>query len=95
MDGTASTRSFGGYSSPWRNLAWSFRKSRDNWKQKQQELKREHKRLQNQLADVRKSRSHWQQVTEEVRLELQALQQENARLKTDLAASNAALEKKG
>jgi hypothetical protein len=65
MDDATSTSSFDTFTSPWRNLAWCFRKSRDSWKKKYRDLKREQKRLQNQLRDVRKSREHWRQVAEQ------------------------------
>ena len=65
MDDTTETGSFTSFLSPWRNLAWSFRKSRESWKTKYLELKRAQKRLQNQLRDVRKSREHWRQQAEQ------------------------------
>ena len=64
-----SNTTFEQYKSPWRNLAWSFRESRDGWKRKHQELKRDFKRLQNQLRDVRLSRTDWQTQAEEARQE--------------------------
>jgi hypothetical protein len=64
MDDTRTARGTTSYRSPDRNLVWSFRNSRDNWKKKYQDLKREHKRLQNQLRDVRKSREQWRQQAE-------------------------------
>jgi len=95
MEGTASASFFSTFTSPWRNLAWSFRKSRDGWKRKYQELQREQKRLENQVHDVRKSREHWRQRAEEKEKELQALHEEMARMRAELAASEAAREKKG
>jgi len=95
MDGTTTSTAFQGYSSPWRNLAWSFRKSRDQWKSKHQRLKREHKKLQNQLRDVRKSRTHWHEVAEECRRQVQEREQEIAQLQAELAAARVGGEKKG
>jgi peptidoglycan hydrolase CwlO-like protein len=89
------TTSFDCYTSPWRNLAYSFRKSRDNWKRKYQDLKRQHKRLQNQVRDVRKSRAHWQGQAVDAGQHCQDLQQEITRLKQQLAAAQAAGEKRG
>src|SRR4051794_18144422 len=60
-----SPASFHDYKSPDRNLAWAFRKSRDNWKRKHQALKQDHKRLRNQLRDVRTSRQRWQRRAEQ------------------------------
>ena len=95
MDGTATTSFFAKFTSPWRNLAWSFRKSRDAWKNKYQELKGEHKRLQNQVHDVCKSRQEWRSKAEQEQRTSEALREESARLQTELAAEKAASEKKG
>ena len=78
MDGTATTSFFGKFTSPWRNLAWSFRKSRDGWKKKYQDLKREHKRLQNQVHVVRQSRAQWRQSAEQAAEASAALREEIA-----------------
>jgi hypothetical protein len=64
MDDATSPAAFADFRSPWRNLAWSFRKSRDAWKAKYRDLKREQKRLQNQLHDVRVSRDAWRRRAE-------------------------------
>lgn len=95
MEGTAATSFFSTFTSPWRNLAWSFRKSRDSWKRKYQELKRDQKRLENQVRDVRKSREHWREQAEEKEKELQAVHEEMARVRVELATTEAASEKKG
>lgn len=95
MDDTSATSFFGKFTSPWRNLAWSFRKSRDNWKKKLQELKGEHKRLQNQVRDVRKSREEWRSKAEHEQTTSETLRAEIARLQTELAAEKATSEKKG
>ena len=48
--------------SPVRKLVRFFRSSRDGWKAKYQESKRENKRLSNQVRAVEKSREHWKQI---------------------------------
>jgi hypothetical protein len=45
--------------SPLRKLVQFFRRSRDRWKQKYQELKLRCKRLATQVAAVERSREHW------------------------------------
>ena len=45
--------------SPVRKLVRFFRSSRDGWKSKYQEAKRNNKRLVNQVRVVEKSREHW------------------------------------
>lgn len=94
MEGTTATSFFSAFASPWRNLAWSFRKSRENWKKKYQDLKGEHKRLENQVRDVRKSRGQWRDVAKQSQEESQVLREEIAGLQAQLAAVQAA-EKKG
>ena len=95
MDGGTATSLFSKLTSPWRNLAWSFRKSRDNWKKKYQDLKGEHKRLENQVRDVRKSREQWRNVAEQTQEQSQTLRDEIARLEAELTAEKVGGEKKG
>lgn len=95
MDDTTANSFFAKFASPWRNLAWSFRKSRDNWKRKYQELKVEHKRLQSQVRDVRMSREEWRGKAEQQQKTSQALREEIADVQAALAAEKAAGEKKG
>lgn len=45
-------------------LAWCFRKSRDLWKAKYQDLKASAKRLTNRVAELTKSRDHWRNEAE-------------------------------
>ena len=52
------------FRSPIRKLVSFFRSSRDGWKEKYQESKRENKRLGNQVRAVEKSRAHWRQVAQ-------------------------------
>jgi predicted nucleic acid-binding Zn-ribbon protein len=86
---------FHDYQSPDRNLAWAFRKSRDNWKRKHQALKQDHKRLQNQLRDVRKSRQRWQQRAQQAEHEAQSLRAQLAAAQAALAQARDGGEKKG
>jgi predicted nucleic acid-binding Zn-ribbon protein len=96
MDGTTTTTSFfDRFKSPWRNLAWSFRQSRDRWKHKYQELRRQHKRLQNQVRDVRRSRAQWRSRAEQTQDQSQALREEITRLQARVVAAEAAAEKRG
>ena len=50
------------YSSPAHKLIKFFRSSRDNWKTKHQQVKRELKLAQNQVRAVEKSRAKWRQA---------------------------------
>jgi predicted nucleic acid-binding Zn-ribbon protein len=95
MEGTSSTSFCRQFTSPWRNLAWSFRKSRDTWKKKYQDLKVEHKRLENQVRDVRKSRAQWRNRAEQTQQQNQTLRQQLARGQAELTMAKAADEKKG
>ena len=68
------------FSSPVGKLVRFFERSRDRWKAKQQELKKERKRLLNQTRAVEKSREEWrqrafttQQRVRQLELELEAL----------------------
>jgi septal ring factor EnvC (AmiA/AmiB activator) len=46
-------------------LVWFFRKSRDQWKKKHQDLKATVKRFKNQVAAVTKSREQWRLQAEQ------------------------------
>src|SRR4051812_42467965 len=70
-------------------LAWTFRKSRDRWKAKYQELKSELKRHTNRVADATKSREQWRARAEAAREELRAREAEVAALREQLAARGA------
>ena len=93
MDETSTA--FPGYKSPWRNLAWSFRQSRDKWKRKCQDLQRVHKRLQNEVRDVRKSRAVWQGRAIQALQQAATLGTEVQHLQEQLHAVRAAAEKRG
>jgi uncharacterized protein YceH (UPF0502 family) len=67
-------------------LIWSFRKSRDRWKSKYQELKASAKRDKNRAADLTKSRAQWRLKAEEATARLAALETEVAELRAKDAA---------
>jgi hypothetical protein len=66
-------------------LAWCFRKSRDRWKEKHQELKAILKRYKNRVADVTKSREQWRLKAETADKRVAALEAENFELRTGLS----------
>jgi predicted nucleic acid-binding Zn-ribbon protein len=74
VEATVSTPNRREFRSPKRILVRFFKKSRDRWKEKYQEAKRELKRLANQAADVRRSREAWRKKAEEAEAEVQRLQ---------------------
>ena len=67
------------YKSPPHALIWFFRKSRDLWKSKYQELQASIKQLKNRVADVTKSREQWKLKAEQTNNQLTVLEAENAR----------------
>src|SRR5437588_12973687 len=67
-------------------LIWFFRKSRDRWKSKYQDLKTKVKGFQNQIAAVTKSREQWRLKAEQAAERLSALETEFAELRTQLVA---------
>lgn len=87
------TRGFAEYKSPWRALAWSFRKSRDGWKQKYAKVKREIKRFQNQARDVTKSRDQWKNTANALDAENKSLQAQLVGMQAQLAEQEAAKKK--
>lgn len=89
MDATsdrATTANSATYSSRPGALVWSFRKSRDGWKRKYQELKAQVKAYKNQIAAVTKSRQQWRTQAEDAQAQLVALQAENAAWRTRIEA---------
>lgn len=64
------------YTSPARKLIRFFERSRDNWKRKYMEVKRDRKKLSNQLRAVEKSREHWKDVARQERQRSQQLERE-------------------
>jgi chromosome segregation ATPase len=67
-------------------LIWFFRKSRDRWKSKHQNLKAKVKGFKNQIAAVTKSREQWRAKAESAGQHVTALETENAALRARLAA---------
>lgn len=67
-------------------LVWFFRKSRDRWKSKHQELKATVKGYKNRIADVTKSREQWKLKAEETAARLTEVEAEVAVLHAEVAA---------
>jgi septal ring factor EnvC (AmiA/AmiB activator) len=86
---------FSGYSSPWRALAWSFHRSRENWKRKYVNVKQEVKRTRDQARDLRQSRERWKEKANALEAENKSLEQMLAELQLQLAAQDTSVEKKG
>ena len=64
------------FKSPARKLVPFFQRSRDNWKRKYMEIKRERKKLANQVRAVEKSRKHWKELASQERERAQQLERE-------------------
>jgi hypothetical protein len=62
------------YTSPPRKLVRFFQRSRDAWKEKCQEARRECKRLRNSARAADKSRLHWKKLAQERLREIQELE---------------------
>ena len=62
--------------SPVRKLVRFFRSSRDGWKGKCQESKRNNKKLSNQVRAVERSRDRWKQIAKAERRRVRGLEQE-------------------
>ena len=73
-------------------LIWFFRKSRDRWKSKYQELKATVKGFKNQIAAVTKSREQWRLKAQQICAYVTALEAEVAELRARVAVQE---EKKG
>jgi peptidoglycan hydrolase CwlO-like protein len=67
-------------------LIWFFRKSRDRWKSKYQDLKATVKGFKNQIAALTKSREQWRGKAERAEERVTALETENAALRAEIAA---------
>lgn len=67
-------------------LVWFFRKSRDGWKRKYQDLKATVKGLKNRIADLTRSREHWRAEAERATSRLTALESELAGLRARVEA---------
>jgi predicted ribosome quality control (RQC) complex YloA/Tae2 family protein len=64
------------HKSPLRKLVLFFQNSRDQWKAKHHELKRELKKEQNQVRAVEKSRAQWRSKAEAAEQRVEELQRE-------------------
>jgi chromosome segregation ATPase len=67
-------------------LIWFFRKSRDGWKRKYQDLKATVKGYTNRIADLTQSREQWRAKAEQAGQRLTALEAELAGLRAQVAA---------
>jgi len=79
-----------GFRSPVRVLAAFFKESRDKWKQKYMDAKKDLKRLTVRVADVCKSRDTWKEKAEAKQQQLQALQSEMQQLQSQLEEASGA-----
>lgn len=77
------------FKSPIPKLLKFFLRSRDRWKAKCQEAKRDNKKLANQVRAVEKSRNHWKQIANEAQQALAQSQRECEELKNHAAAEYA------
>jgi hypothetical protein len=68
-------------------LIWFFRKSRDSWKRKHQDVKATIKGFKNQIAAVTKSREQWRLNAEQASERVSALEAEIRELRFQAAAS--------
>lgn len=73
------------FKSPQKKLVRFFQQSRDGWKAKYMDCKRELKRLGNQVRAVEKSRSHWKDVARQEQARCKQLARELEELKRSLA----------
>ncbi len=69
------------YTSPLRKLVRFFKSSRDKWKAKHHEVKKQLKLSQNQIRAVEKSRARWRQDAEKARAQADGLRTELEALK--------------
>ncbi len=89
MDATAEltvTPTRADYSSRPGALIWFFRKSRDGWKRKHQDLQATVKGFKNQVAAVTKSREQWRLKAEQANERASALEAENRELRAQVEA---------
>jgi hypothetical protein len=90
MDATAETTppsSQRDYKSRPGALIWFFRKSRDGWRRKYQDLKAAEKGYKNRIADLSKSREHWRTEAQRADERLAAAEAELAELRAAIAAA--------
>jgi hypothetical protein len=77
------------FRSPVRVLASSFRKSRDQWKEKYMDAKTELKRFKVRVSDVLQSRDAWKKKSEAKQQELELLQAQVQQLQDQLNEATA------
>jgi hypothetical protein len=68
-------------------LIWFFRKSRDGWKRKYQDLKAAEKAHKNRIADLTRSREHWRTEAQRAGERLAAAEAELAALRAGIAVA--------
>jgi predicted nucleic acid-binding Zn-ribbon protein len=73
------------FKSPISKLLKFFPRSRDRWKAKCQQAKRDNKKLANQVRAVEKSREHWKQLAQDSQRRSAQYQQELEELKSPTA----------
>jgi hypothetical protein len=64
------------FTTPLRKLTRFFQSSRDGWKAKCQQAKKEGKLLANQVRAVEKSRQHWKEIARQREREIRQLQKQ-------------------
>jgi SMC interacting uncharacterized protein involved in chromosome segregation len=67
-------------------LIWFFRKSRDGWRRKYQDLKAAEKTYKNRITDLTRSREHWRTAAQRAGERLVAAEAELAALRARTAA---------
>ena len=72
------------FKSPQRKLVAFFKRSRDGWKAKYMNVKKELKKAGNQVRAVEKSRAHWKEVARQERVRCRELAREVEELKSGL-----------
>jgi len=75
------------YKSPLRKLVTFFEKSRDNWKQKSLEHKKENRRLNKKIRVLETAKKRWKDETITLRKQLRNLDQASNILENDLVES--------
>ena len=68
-------------------LIWFFRKSRDGWRRKYQDLKAAEKGYKNRIADLTQSREHWRTAARRAGERLAAAEAELAALGAGIAVA--------
>lgn len=71
--------------SPIRKLARFFKSSRDKWKAKYSELRKEYRVMDNKVRAVMKSRERWRQMADQAQQETRRLREELESIKKSTA----------